>query len=81
MVYVYMYILYNRHSTQKAICLAHVNMHTNHSLAQSGCHYCKQEVTGIHGKWEQERERNMGTGTYKYHCYLSDSSPVRFTKL
>ena len=30
------------HSTQQAVYLAHPNMHTNHVLVYSGCHYCKQ---------------------------------------
>ena len=38
-------------------------------------------VTGIQGKWKREQERNMGMGTCKNHCYSSDSSPARFTKL
>ena len=30
------------HSTQQVVYLAHANMHTNHLLVYSGCHYCKQ---------------------------------------
>ena len=32
----------NRHSTHKAVYLTPANMHTNHLLAHSDCHYCKQ---------------------------------------
>ena len=38
-------------------------------------------VSGIQGKWEQERERNTGTGTCINCCYSSDSSPVKFMEL
>ena len=30
------------HSTQQVVYLAHANMHINHLLVYSGCHYCKQ---------------------------------------
>ena len=32
------------HSAQQVVYLAHVNMHTNHLLVYSGCHYSKQVV-------------------------------------
>ena len=30
------------HSTHKAVYLAHANMHIDHLLTHSDCHYCKQ---------------------------------------
>ena len=30
------------YSTQQVVYLAHANMHANHLLVYSGCHYCKQ---------------------------------------
>ena len=38
-------------------------------------------VTGIQGKWEQDRERKTGTEIFLNPYYSSDPSPVRFTEL
>ena len=32
------------HFTRKAVYLTQANMHNNHLLAHSNCHYCKQEL-------------------------------------
>ena len=39
------------HSTQQVVYLAHANMYTNHLLAHSGCHYCKQVLFQVETTW------------------------------
>ena len=43
----------------------------------------KHGITGIERKWEQEWEQKVATGTWRNHCYLSDSSrdslPIKIT--